>query len=87
MTLTLPPATGPGPAFTAPLLEVFPSYLPVPSNSYSKVKLLGYRPGKMFLAATQRKNPLSTKPSQAHAVGPDALRTEHTEWCILSTEH
>lgn len=63
-----------------PLLEVFPSYLPVPSNSCSKVKLLGYRPGKMFLAATQRKNPLSTKPSQAHIVGPNALRTEHIEW-------
>lgn len=77
VTPTLPP----GPAFTAPTLEFFPSYLPVLSNLCSKVKLHGYRPGKVFLAATQRKNPLSTKPSQAHVVGPLCFEDrEYTEW-------
>lgn len=42
----------------APLLEALPSYLLVLSNSCSKVRLHGHRPGKMFLAATQRKVPL-----------------------------
>lgn len=76
----LPPAIAPEPAFTVSLLEVFASYLPVLSNLCSKVKLHGYRPGKLFLAATWRKDLLSTKPSQAHVVGPRALKTEYAEW-------